>query len=62
MRKNAGTEEAIQRWNRFADSYAASHTEQGDIHKEVFLTPSSFLSLKRLRIKKCWMPGAEKDI
>lgn len=52
MRKNAGTEEAIQRWNRFADSYAASHTEQGDIHKEVFLNPVIFSLIETVKNQK----------
>ncbi|WP_182069501.1 class I SAM-dependent methyltransferase [Bacillus haynesii] len=52
MRKNAGTEEAIQRWNRFADSYAATHTEQGDIHKEVFLNPVIFSLIETVKNQK----------
>ncbi len=36
MKLNVGTEEAIKRWDRFADTYSANHTEQGDLHKEVF--------------------------
>ncbi|MEC1260305.1 class I SAM-dependent methyltransferase [Bacillus swezeyi] len=40
MRKNLGTEEAIKRWDRFADTYSALHTEQGDIHKKVLLNPA----------------------
>jgi ubiquinone/menaquinone biosynthesis C-methylase UbiE len=37
-----GTEEAIKRWDGFADTYASHHTENGDIHKEVFLNPVLF--------------------
>lgn len=33
------TEQAIKRWDRFADQYAGMHFEQGDVHKEIFLTP-----------------------
>ncbi|MFB4211486.1 class I SAM-dependent methyltransferase [Shouchella sp. JSM 1781072] len=40
MNQYSQTEEAIKRWNHFADTYAAQHTEQGDLHKEVFLNPT----------------------
>lgn len=40
MIKNVGTEEAIKRWDAFADKYSKNHTEQGDLHKEVFLNPT----------------------
>ncbi|MEC0342396.1 MULTISPECIES: class I SAM-dependent methyltransferase [Bacillus] len=52
MKKNAGTEEAIKRWDRFADAYAANHTEQGDIHKEVFLNPAIFSLIDSVKNKK----------
>ncbi|RCK09638.1 class I SAM-dependent methyltransferase [Bacillus licheniformis] len=41
-----------QRWNRFADSYAANHTEQGDIHKEVFLNPVIFSLIETVKNQK----------
>ncbi|WP_455662819.1 class I SAM-dependent methyltransferase [Pradoshia sp.] len=44
MKTILGTEEAIKRWDAFADTYAKNHAEQGDPHKEVFLNPA-FLSL-----------------
>src|SRR5699024_6792586 len=44
MKKFIGTEEAIQRWDRYAETYSATHTEKGDLHKEVFLN-STLLSL-----------------
>lgn len=34
------SEEAVRRWDRFADRYAETHTEQGDPHKEAFLNPT----------------------
>ncbi|MDA1478006.1 class I SAM-dependent methyltransferase [Bacillus changyiensis] len=37
-----GTEEAMKRWDRFADTYSQNHTEHGDTHKEVFLNPAIF--------------------
>lgn len=40
MKKSIGTEEAIERWDRYADTYSESHAEQGDLHKEVFLNPT----------------------
>jgi hypothetical protein len=45
--QNAGTEEAIKRGDSFADTYSKNHTEQGDLHKEVFLNPTLF-SLKEI--------------
>ena len=35
-----GTEEAIKRWDAFADTYAKRHSEEGNLHKEVFLNPA----------------------
>jgi ubiquinone/menaquinone biosynthesis C-methylase UbiE len=52
MTQNIGTDEAIKRWDRFADSYAANHTEQGDIHKEVFLNPTLFSLMGAVKDKK----------
>ncbi|MBO1004209.1 class I SAM-dependent methyltransferase [Pseudogracilibacillus auburnensis] len=42
MKQNVGTEDAIKRWNGFADTYSEKHTEQGDLHKEVLLNPTLF--------------------
>ncbi|MGJ7910088.1 class I SAM-dependent methyltransferase [Neobacillus sp. LXY-1] len=42
MNQHAGTEEAIKRWNAFADTYSKNHSEQGDLHKEIFLNPTLF--------------------
>ncbi|APH04943.1 class I SAM-dependent methyltransferase [Bacillus weihaiensis] len=42
MNHALGSEIAIKRWNAFADTYAKKHTEQGDLHKEVFLNPTLF--------------------
>jgi ubiquinone/menaquinone biosynthesis C-methylase UbiE len=52
MTQNIGTDEAIKRWDRFADSYAANHTEQGDIHKEVYLNPTLFSLMGAVKDKK----------
>lgn len=52
MERTSGTEEAIKRWDRFADTYSATHTEQGDRHKEVFLNPTLFSLMGEIRHKK----------
>jgi 2-polyprenyl-3-methyl-5-hydroxy-6-metoxy-1,4-benzoquinol methylase len=52
VKQNVGTEEAIKRWDRFADTYSANHTEQGDIHKEVFLNPTLFSLMETVKNKK----------
>ncbi|UOY87677.1 class I SAM-dependent methyltransferase [Bacillus glycinifermentans] len=52
MTRKIGTEEAIKRWNRFADAYAANHTELGDIHKEVFLNPAIFSLIDTVKNKR----------
>jgi ubiquinone/menaquinone biosynthesis C-methylase UbiE len=52
MKQNVGTEEAIKRWDRFADIYSANHTEQGDIHKEVFLNPTLFTLMGTVKNKR----------
>ena len=36
------TEQAIQRWNRYAERYTANYDEQGDIHRVVLLNPTIF--------------------
>jgi ubiquinone/menaquinone biosynthesis C-methylase UbiE len=38
------TEEAVKRWDAYADTYAKNHGKNGDPHKEVFLNPA-FISL-----------------
>ncbi|WP_077706985.1 class I SAM-dependent methyltransferase [Virgibacillus dokdonensis] len=52
MKKNIGAEEAINRWDSFAKSYAENHSEQGDLHKEVFLNPTLFSLLGPVNNKK----------
>lgn len=52
LKKNIGTEEAINRWDSFAKSYAENHSEQGDLHKEVFLNPTLFSLLGPVNNKK----------
>ncbi|MFS0638226.1 class I SAM-dependent methyltransferase [Mesobacillus foraminis] len=49
---NAGTEEAIKRWDSFADTYSKNHTEQGDLHKEVFLNPTLCSLMESVKNKK----------
>lgn len=46
------TNKVIKRWNAFAKTYAASHKEQGDLHKEIFLTPTILSLLGEVRNKK----------
>lgn len=52
MIQNVGTEEAIKRWDSFADTYSANHTEQGDHHKEVFLNPTLLSLMETVTNKK----------
>lgn len=52
MKQNFGTDEAIRRWDRFADTYSANHFEQGDIHKEVFLNPTLFTLMGKVKNKR----------
>ena len=52
MKQNVGTEEAIKRWDSFADTYSANHTEQGDLHKEVFLNPTLLSLIETVKNKK----------
>lgn len=51
MNQNIGTEEAIKRWDSFADTYSANHNEQGDLHKEVFLNPTLLSLMETVRNK-----------
>ncbi|QYF83932.1 hypothetical protein KY492_06715 [Brevibacterium sp. PAMC21349] len=51
MNQNIGTEEAIKRWDSFADTYSANHTEQGDLHKQVFLNPTLLSLMETVRNK-----------
>ncbi|WP_186576743.1 class I SAM-dependent methyltransferase [Aquibacillus kalidii] len=52
MNRNLSTAEAIKRWDRFADTYASTHGEHGDIHKEVFLNPTIFSLAGQLHNKR----------
>nr|WP_130859859.1 methyltransferase domain-containing protein [Gracilibacillus phocaeensis] len=52
MRLQASTEEAIKRWDRFADQYAKTHAAHGDIHKEVLLNPVLFKLLGDVKGKR----------
>jgi 2-polyprenyl-3-methyl-5-hydroxy-6-metoxy-1,4-benzoquinol methylase len=52
MKQNVGTKEAIKRWGAFADTYSKNHTEQGDLHKEVFLNPTLFSLMGNVKNKK----------
>lgn len=51
MEQNIDAEEAIRRWDAFADTYSKNHNEQGDIHKEVFLNPTLFSLMGELKDK-----------
>jgi len=51
VKQHIGTKEAIKRWDRFAETYSASHTEQGDLHKEVFLNPTLLSLLGEVKNK-----------
>lgn len=52
MRKTLGTEESIKRWDMYAETYSANHTEQGDLHKEVFLNPTLLSLMGTVKNKK----------
>ncbi len=52
MKLQASTEEAIKRWERFAEEYAETHTEHGDTHKEVLLNPVLFKLLGDIKGKR----------
>lgn len=40
MKSELGTKEAIQRWDKYAELFASSYGENGDIHREIFLNPA----------------------
>ena len=40
MKSELGTKEAIKRWDKYAELFASSYGENGDIHREVFLNPT----------------------
>ena len=42
------TEQAIQRWNQYAERYTANYDEQGDIHRVVLLNPTIFSLLEEV--------------
>ncbi|GAA0422555.1 class I SAM-dependent methyltransferase [Virgibacillus salarius] len=52
MSQSMGTEEAIKRWDNFAENYSENHTEQGDLHKEIFLNPALFSLMGNVKNKK----------
>lgn len=52
IKLEVGTEEAIKRWNNYADTYSKNHTDQGDIHKEVLLNPALFSLMGSVKNKK----------
>ncbi len=62
MKKNIDTEEAMIRWDSFAESYAANHSDQGDAHKEVLLNPTLFSLMGTVEHKKVLDAGVVKDI
>ncbi|WP_029270578.1 class I SAM-dependent methyltransferase [Virgibacillus alimentarius] len=51
-KKNISTEEAIKRWDRYAETYSAAHNEKGDIHKEIFLNPTLLSLMGTVKNKK----------
>ena len=52
MSGNFTSEEAIKRWDAFADQYAQNHGADGDLHKEVLLNPTLLELLGEVRGKK----------
>lgn len=52
MKINVCTEEAIKRWDRYAETYSSVHSEQGDLHKEIFLNPALLSLMGTVKNKK----------
>ncbi|WP_409972914.1 class I SAM-dependent methyltransferase [Bacillus sp. Bva_UNVM-123] len=52
MKHRSEADEAIKRWDNFADEYSANHGEQGDIHKEVLLNPVLFSLMGNVKNKQ----------
>lgn len=42
MKNELGTEEAIKRWDKYAELITSSYGENGDLHREIFLNPAIF--------------------
>ncbi len=42
------TEQAIERWNQYAERYTANYYEYGDLHHEVLLNPTIFSLLEEV--------------
>ncbi|MCR8851790.1 class I SAM-dependent methyltransferase [Lysinibacillus fusiformis] len=42
------TEQAIKRWNQYAERYTANYNEYGDTHREVLLNPTIFSLLEEV--------------
>lgn len=51
MMHEIGTEEAIKRWDKYAELFALSYGENGDIHREIFLNPALFRLIDGLESK-----------
>ncbi|MEK5430500.1 class I SAM-dependent methyltransferase [Lysinibacillus sp. FSL R7-0073] len=45
------TEQAIKRWNQYAERYTANYNEYGDTHREVLLNPTIFSLLEEVNGK-----------
>jgi len=54
------TEQAIQRWNQYAERYTATYDEQGDNHRVVLLNPTIFSLLEGLDGKHVLDAGCGK--
>jgi ubiquinone/menaquinone biosynthesis C-methylase UbiE len=52
MGNSPGTEEAIKRWDQYADLFTAGYDANGDIHREVLLNPVLFRLVEPIRDKK----------
>lgn len=52
MIENFKTNDAIKRWDMYAESFASNYSEIGDIHREVFLNPTLLELLGSVQGKK----------
>lgn len=52
MEANFGTNRAIEKWDKFAETFTSRYGEQGDIHREVLLNPSLLQLIESVKDKK----------
>lgn len=52
MKNELGSEEAIKRWDKYAEMITSSYGENGDLHREIFLNPAIFALVETVDHKK----------